>query len=195
MFGKNDDGLRLEPVLEWELGIMGMVVLKWDWPAQNLHPLYVWSVVDPSSEIAADSPFPYMHHDIGGRACIYTYSNQIEDVCVGEWLHLQTLVQQFRNVTRTRHHCMDGKWNVSLSGKQTDRDILLMLGTAGGGAVTKNKNRNVVYINQSTTAPQAGCISANTYQLTARSLGDRYLMPKRQSGGWPYPCALLRFTF
>ena len=46
-----------------------------------------------------------------------------------------------------------------------------MLGTAGGGAVTKNKNRNLVYINQSTTAPQAGCIATNLMPYQQDHLG------------------------
>ena len=47
------------------------------------------------------------HYDIWGRACIHTHSNQVENVWVGKWLHLQALVQQLSDIPHARHHWID----------------------------------------------------------------------------------------
>ena len=51
----------------------------------------VWSLL--LQILQQTSLFHVRHHNIGGRACIYTDSNQTEDVWMGECLHLQTLIQ------------------------------------------------------------------------------------------------------
>ena len=47
------------------------------------------------------------HYNIWGRACIHTHSNQVENVRVGKWLHLQALVQQLSDIPHARHHWID----------------------------------------------------------------------------------------
>ena len=98
------------------------VVLEWDWPAQNLHPLQGWSVVAPSSENAADSLFPYMasqHREQG----LHLHILQSDWGCLGGRMPSSSnsrLVVQRGHLDYTSLHGWQMKL-CSLTPRQTDR--------------------------------------------------------------------------